>query len=240
MPTGRVVELAPGVYRIPTAPADLVNSYAFRDDDGQVTLVDCGLKRAPAKIVAALHSIHSDPSEVTRIVMTHAHADHAGGLASMRARSGAEVAAHEREAPYLRQGRVPARDSQVRGGRLFTRASGGFSPTDVTEEFSDGDVLKVAGGLRVVHTPGHSPGHVSLLHEPTRVLVTGDAIFNVRGLRWPPRVFCTDFALTTQTAERLADLEYEIAAFTHGPEVRRQARDTVRRFLRDAREEGGA
>ena len=236
MPSSPVVALAPGVYRIPTTPANLVNSIAFRDDDGQVTLVDCGLRRAPRHIVAALAAIGSDPSEVTRIVLTHAHEDHAGGLAGMRARTTAQVAAHEREAPYLRQGRMPARDPQVRGGRLFTRLpGGGFAPTEVTEEFHDGDVLKVAGGLRVLHTPGHTPGHVSLLHEPTGVLVTGDAIFNVRRLRWPIAALCTDFALTQQTADRLGEVEYDVAAFTHGPEIRRDARETVRRFLREAR-----
>jgi len=236
VPSASVVELAPGLYRVPTAPADLVNSFVLRDDDGQVTLVDCGLKRAPRRIVAALAAIGSDPSEVTRIVMTHAHEDHAGGLAGMRARTSADVAAHERDAPYLRQGRTPARDPRSRAGRLFTRLPGGrFAPTEVTEEFHDGDVLKVAGGLRVLHTPGHTPGHVSLLHEPTGVLVTGDAIFNVRGLRWPVAAFCTDFALTQQTADRLGEVEFETAAFTHGPEVRRDARETVRRFLREAR-----
>jgi hypothetical protein len=46
------VQLAPGVWRISTAPADLVNGFAFVSDDGQVTLVDAGLKRAPRRIVA--------------------------------------------------------------------------------------------------------------------------------------------------------------------------------------------
>ncbi|HEY0700411.1 MAG TPA: MBL fold metallo-hydrolase, partial [Micromonospora sp.] len=74
-------ELAPGVFRIPTTIGDYVNVFAFRDDDGQVTLVDCGYWNAPKKIVAALRFIGSDPSDVTRILLTHAHGDHAGGLA---------------------------------------------------------------------------------------------------------------------------------------------------------------
>ena len=59
------------------------------------------------------------------------------------------------------------------------------------EELTDGQVLPVAGGLRVVHTPGHSPGHASYLHEQTGVLITGDAIFNVLGLRWPLKALCS-------------------------------------------------
>ena len=76
------VALAPGVYRIPTL-GDYINSYAFVDDDGSVTLVDCGLKRAPAKIVRALESIGKHPRDVQRIVLTHAHFDHAGGASTM-------------------------------------------------------------------------------------------------------------------------------------------------------------
>jgi glyoxylase-like metal-dependent hydrolase (beta-lactamase superfamily II) len=232
VPAAPAVEVAPGVFRIPLAPSDLVNAYAIKDGDGQVTLVDCGLKRAPRRIVAALDAVGSHSSEVTRIVLTHAHPDHAGGLARMRGLTGASVATHEREAPYVRQGRVPARDQQFFGGRLLTRLPDRFAPTEVSEEFHDGDSLPVAGGLRVVHTPGHTPGHVSLLHEPSGVLVTGDAIFNVRRLRWPPKMFCTDFTLTRQTAERLSEIEFEVAAFTHGPEIRESAREAVRGFVR--------
>jgi glyoxylase-like metal-dependent hydrolase (beta-lactamase superfamily II) len=101
----------------------------------------------------------------------------------------------------------------------------------VARRLADGDVLDVGGGLRIVHTPGHSPGHVSLLHEPTRVLITGDALFNVLGVRWPPRIFCTDFTLTQRTAHVLGELEYDVAAFTHGPEITDGARERVRRFL---------
>jgi hypothetical protein len=55
----------------------------------------------------------------------------------------------------------------------------------------------------------------------------------VRGLRWPIRSFCTDLRLTKQTAVRLAELEYTTAAFTHGPELRDQPREHIRRVLKD-------
>jgi glyoxylase-like metal-dependent hydrolase (beta-lactamase superfamily II) len=101
----------------------------------------------------------------------------------------------------------------------------------VGERLTDGQVLDVAGGLEVVHTPGHSPGHVAYLHRSSGVLITGDSIFNVRGVRWPVKSFCTSFRLTQKTAHRLAELDYTTAAFTHGPHISDQPREAIRRFL---------
>lgn len=227
------VQLAPGVWRIPTAPGDLVNTFAFVDDDGQVTLVDAGTKRAPRQIVAGLEHLDSSPSEVTRIIATHAHADHVGGLNGLAGRTRGRVAVHERDAAYVREGKGPVLDPSSLGGRLFRRNMGA-TPTAVDEELTDGQVVEVGGGLRVLHTPGHTPGHVALLHEPTGVLITGDSIWNIRArMRWPIKALCTDFAMTKQTAEVLGEVDYEVAAFTHGPEIRDGAREAVRGFLRD-------
>ena len=222
--TGRAaVPLADGVWRIPTSIGDLVNAVAFRDPDGSVTLVDPGLRLrfARRKLRAGLRAIGAEPVEVRRIVVTHAHVDHVGGLSALVEQSGAEVHAHEREAVYLRDGRTP----RMRRGR-----PSGFPAVTVAEEFVDGTVLP--GGLRVVHTPGHTPGHVSLLHEPTGVLVTGDALFNVRGIRYSPGWMCTDPELNRKSADALGELGFEVVAFMHGPEVRQGARAAVRAFLR--------
>ena len=228
------VRLAANLWRIPTAPASLVNSFAFVEDDGSVTLVDTGVKQAPPRIVAGLAALGKHPRDVQRIVLTHAHLDHAGGAAEMARQTGAPVSLHEAEHPWAEAGEVLAQPKETSLlGRLLMRAGKQtFTPFEPGSALRDGEVLPVAGGLRVVHTPGHSPGHVSLLHEPSRVLVTGDAIFNVRGLRWSPKSFCADFAMSKQTAHRLGELEYDVAAFTHGPEVRDNAREQVRGFLR--------
>jgi glyoxylase-like metal-dependent hydrolase (beta-lactamase superfamily II) len=226
------VQLAPGVWRIPTAPRDLVNSFALVEDDGQVTLVDAGLKRAPRRIVAGLEHIGVTPSDVTRILVTHAHPDHVGGLSAMRGRTGATVAVHERDAAYVREGKGPVLDRSALGGRLM-RHNGGSAPTPVEEELVDGQVLDVAGGLRVLHTPGHTPGHISLLHEPSGVLITGDSIVHAFSrLRWPFAMRCTDSDLSRRTAHLLGEADFQVAAFSHGPEVRDGAREVVRGFLR--------
>jgi glyoxylase-like metal-dependent hydrolase (beta-lactamase superfamily II) len=225
------VAVAPTVFRIPTVGAASVNSYAFLDDDGSVTLVDCGVQKAPPKIVAGLAAIGKRPADVQRIVLTHAHGDHAGGAAEMASRTGAPLAIHEDDAQYLEAGRHPRPDPSTLGGRLLSRLGPTFPAATAGERLTDGQVLTAGGGLRVVATPGHSPGHISLLHEPTGTLVTGDAIFNVLGLRYSPKPLCNDFRLCRRTAHVLAELEYERVAFTHGPEIRTGGREVLRRFL---------
>ena len=105
----------------------------------------------------------------------------------------------------------------------------------MAQELVDGQVLDVAGGLRVLHTPGHTPGHISLLHPGSGVLITGDSIFNMNSrMSWPTKVFCTSFTQNVQTAHALGEVDYRVAAFTHGPEIRDNAREQVRGFLQRA------
>lgn len=214
---------------------DYINGFLFRDPDEQVTLVDVGLRWSTRRVLDALDAVGSGPSAVTRIVLTHAHSDHAGAAAAVARHTGRDLDVHAADAAYVRAGQAPP----VSGlGRLVPRRAFAFPAAPVGRELQAGELLDVAGGLRVVHTPGHSPGHISLLHEPSRLLITGDALFNMRGVGWPQRYFCTDFRLTQETAHRLADLDYEVAAFTHGPELREGARETIRGFLARAASRG--
>lgn len=228
------VLLSPGIYRIPTA-GDFVNSFAFLEDDGSVTLVDCGLKRAPAKIVTALAYLGRRPQDVQRIVLTHAHNDHAGGAARMVEQTAATgIAIHSADAEYARTGTPPPLDKSFASARLFARLPyGGFSPVAVTDELNNGDTLDVAGGLQIFHTPGHTPGHISLLHPESGVLITGDALFNIRSkIGWPMAAFCTSAAQNKNSAQILSELDFTTAAFTHGPEVTDRPREAITAFLR--------
>lgn len=230
-----LVQIAPDVFRVPVVPADMVNAFALRDDDGQVTLVDTGLKGSPPKIVAALAEMGSAPQDVTRIVVTHSHADHVGGLRRVVDETAASVAVHAGDADDVAAGRGAPIDPSTWFGRLRTRQPG-VAAVAVDTVLADGDELPIAGGLRVVHTPGHTPGHVSLLHRTSGTLITGDAIWNMNARRtWPVLAFCSDVALTQETAHRLAELEYTTAAFMHGPEIRGHGREAIREFLRRPR-----
>src|ERR1700712_3177865 len=228
------VELAPGVWRIPLI-GDYVNGFMLRDDDGQVTLIDMGIASSGKKVIAALRSIGSDPSQVTRLMLTHCHPDHAGGAAYVAEQTGRPVDVHADDAEYARTGTLPPRDQTLRRSKRLSRfPDPKLAPVTVGEELTDGQVVPFAGGIRVIHTPGHSPGHASYLHEESGTLITGDAIFHVLGRRWPLRFLCSDFAMTQKTAHRLAELDYLTAAFTHGPEIRDNGREAIRKFLATA------
>ena len=143
------VRLADGVWRIPTSVGDLVNSIAIRDADGTVTLVDAGLalRFAHRKLRRGLLAIGAAPADVRRIVVTHAHVDHVGGLAKIVEHTGAGVRAHEREAIYLRDGKVP---------RSGPGPSGSFGTVTVAEEFQRRDG---AAGRRRAARGAHAGPH---------------------------------------------------------------------------------
>jgi glyoxylase-like metal-dependent hydrolase (beta-lactamase superfamily II) len=213
------VRLADGVWRVPTAPGDMINSFVLAGPDGGVTVIDAGLKLAPARkrLVAGLAAIGAAPADVRQVVVTHAHPDHVGGLAALVEQTGCGVLAHERESVYLRDGRSP---------RTRRGSARGFPKVTVTTEFQHGALLP--GGLRAVHTPGHSPGHTALVHEQSGVLFTGDAVINLHGVHYAPGFLCTDPVRSRQSADQLGELDFEVAAFAHGPELRRDAKAAVR------------
>jgi len=226
------VQLATGVWRIPTMGSSAINSFAVLDDDGTLALIDTGLKGAPKRLMAALSLIGKRPADVSTILLTHAHGDHVGGAATMREHTSAPVHIGEHDAGFLRDGRRPPLDTSRPLAKVFTYFGTKIPACEVDGTLTEGDLVPVGGGIRVLHTPGHSPGHCSFLLERPGILVTGDALFNWRDkIAYSFAAFCSNFALSKDTADRLGEVDYELAAFTHGPEIRHDARTAVRQFL---------
>lgn len=226
-------ELARGVYRVPHV-GDLLNSFVIVEDDGSVTLVDCGLKGGPRRILRALEDLGKGTEDVQRIVLTHAHSDHAGGAATLvRASQLDGVEAHPSDHPFLAAGMAPPVNAGPTAGRILNRLQDStFEPVPVARGLADGELLDVAGGARVVHTPGHTPGHISVNLLDRGVLITGDCILNPLGRSiWPFAVYCVSPEQNAASAGLLGDLDYTIAAFTHGTEIRDRARERIRSFL---------
>ena len=232
------IEMAPGVFRVPTLGSN-INSFFFTEDDGSITLVDCGLKSAQKKIENAVKFLNRDMSDVKRIIFTHSHDDHAGGAAKVvELASSAKVISHEEEQQFLESGKTPPQDYSHFAGLIFRFIPPSrFTPVSVAQTVRDGEVLPIAGGLQVIHTPGHTPGHISLLHKNSGVLITGDSIFNYGfKVAWSLSAFCTNFEQSKRTALRFLDLDFSTAAFTHGPHIADKGKKSLKKFLGAKRE----
>lgn len=209
-------QLAAGIWRVPTSAADRDNAFFVDGDDG-ITLVDVGWASAPAKLLKALAHQGRAITDLKRIVITHAHPDHVRGLAELRRHVAAEVLIHAGDAGWLRRGRVPAGGrSGVVGTLLDAVPLLHWTPVQPDGHLNDGEVITGSNGLRVIHTPGHSPGHVVLFHEPTKTLLTGDAVFH-RGTTpsQGPAALSHDANVRDRSLRRLP-IDVTSVGFAHG------------------------
>jgi glyoxylase-like metal-dependent hydrolase (beta-lactamase superfamily II) len=157
-----------------------VNCYLVREDDG-LTLVDTTLSRGAAGIVAAANALNLP---IKRIVLTHAHADHVGGLDALAALlPDAQIIAGARDARFL-HGDMSLDDQEPQ-----TKLRGSFQTTK-TQPSRLVHPGELVGSLRVIEAPGHTPGHIALFDERDGSLIAGDA-WQTRGgiavsgtLRW--------------------------------------------------------
>lgn len=224
--------IAPGLYTFENLLVGRV--YLIEDADG-LTLIDGGLPLATNRIIRQITGSGRRLSDIKRILLTHAHPDHVGALPELQARSGAAVIACEIEKPYA-EGTLPVvrpdPESLSSWERLMpTMPMPGKLPT-VDRTVRDGDVIAEAmGGLQVIATPGHSPGHVSFWQPECKILFAGDVLMNafgVSGLRLPFTVSTPDMAENIRSVRKIAELDAEIACFGHGEPIMQDAAAKIR------------
>lgn len=200
-----------------------VHPVLLLDPDGPV-LVDTGLPGQVDTLRRLLNPHQVELGRVRWIVLTHQDLDHIGNAPEVVAESGAEVLAHPEEAPYVEGQRTLLKLAPERLATLAPEARGFFEEwakhpprVRVSRRLEDGDRLPTAGGLRVVHTPGHTPGHVSLYLEAYRVLIAGDALVVADGHLQGPRPEVTlDMQEAMRSLAKLAELDPEFVICYHG------------------------
>ena len=156
----------------------------------------------------SLEDLGWDLDALVGIVLTHQDIDHAGAVATAVDRADLTVYAHEQCAPYV-TGRRPL-VTQVQDTR--------YPPAPVDVELVDGVSFDTsAGPMAVIHTPGHSPGHISLYFREERLLVTGDAMAAPDGtLEGPHEAYTPDMVTAWKSVERCADLNIDRVLCHHG------------------------
>ena len=210
--------LLPGCYLL-----DLGSVNAYLLDHEGLTLIDTGNPGDAPRILSALKSLGYAPTDLQAMILTHHHPDHCGAAAALQEATGARVYMHRDDAEALASGLskrtslapAPGLLNRLLFRFLLARAQTQVEPCTADQWISDGEELPLNGGLKVIHTPGHTEGHVSLLWEQQGgVMFVADAAIHVPKLRVHPgyEVFQTG----RQSLRRLAAESFQVATFGHG------------------------
>jgi len=157
-----------------------------------IVLIDTGIEGTWIKLKEFLQSLRMDLKDVGLIVLTHHHGDHVGSLKKLVELSRAEVAAHKAELELI-------------------KSKTGIEPSIALK---DGDRIR---GLTVIHTPGHTPGHIALLDEMTRTIFVGDLLYEEGGTLFEiPHRYSMDSEGNRRSITKLRDFDFDNLAPSHG------------------------
>jgi glyoxylase-like metal-dependent hydrolase (beta-lactamase superfamily II) len=229
--SGTGVEVLPDLfcYTIQIVNIHLVG----KPNTNDYVLVDAGMPHSADVIITAAEERFGINSRPKAIILTHGHFDHVGAIIDLVQHWQIPVYAHELELPYL-QGELSYSepDPTVEGGMVAKLST--FFPNEPIQLGSHVEKLPADGSVpampdfRWIHTPGHSPGHISLFRENDRTLIAGDAFITVKQdslykvltqkqeINGPPRYFTTDWTAAKESVKKLEALKPAFALTGHG------------------------
>ena len=230
------MEIAPRVHRV----EGVNGSNAVLLADEQMAVVDTGIAGNGDAIVAYIKKIGRSPRDLRWIISTHFHFDHSGSAAELRDLTDAKVVAHHGDTELTADGRrllikgnegeaPPGWFRWLMGRRRPQEQQRLYHDTEVEETVRDGDLIPCLGGIRILHTPGHTPGSICLLAEEPQVLFLGDSVIN--NINRLSRPLMWDRAKRREldaSLHRLRDLQAQAASFGHGPPLTDEVMDRIR------------
>lgn len=204
-----------------------------KPEDEKWVLVDAGMPKSGDKIISVAEEIYGKGKPPSSIILTHGHFDHVGGITTLLKKWDVPVYAHPLELVYLTGKKAyPEPDTSVEGGMLAKISSiYPHEPIDISGAvipLLDDHSLLGLPEWKWVHTPGHSPGHISLFRERDRLLIAGDAFVTVKQdsfykvlvqkeeVQGPPNYLTTDWTAAKKSVINLAALEPEWVITGHG------------------------
>ena len=224
------LEITPDVYQLTIGGTNIILIA-----EEELTLVDTGFPGSSAQLIDLIHKLGRSVEEIRLIILTHSHIDHAGGLADLRKLIQVKVAAHQAD--------IGDTESQMYYPEVIRkllrippfsalRSIISVKPSEVDMQLEGGEVLEPLGGLKVVHTPGHTPGSISLFSPTNKLLIVGDALNEHRGtLRLPPKRVSTDLAQAIDSVKRMARLDFDILCIGHGQPLAEDARSKLQDLI---------
>jgi glyoxylase-like metal-dependent hydrolase (beta-lactamase superfamily II) len=222
-------QIAPGLFELSLG---VVNVFLLESDDG-LALIDTGYPNSADRILSGVAELGRQPGDIRHIIVTHSHPDHIGSLAALQWATGARTYIHALDGPIARAG-TGFRPITPSPGlvpfvmhRMFMRNPPVLEPAQIDQEVADGDVLPIAGGLKAIHTPGHSAGHLAFLWPRGRLLIAGDACATMFGLNLS--IGYEDHQAGHRSLALLSGLDFEIACFGHGRTIQQGAAERFRK-----------
>jgi hydroxyacylglutathione hydrolase len=219
-------------FGIPVSPTITVERfvYVYVLDGERLCLIDTGVAGAEKDISSALQKIDKNLSDVEIILLTHSHPDHIGAASLIQRQSGAQVWAHPNEQPWIENIEQQSRERPVPG---FDKMVAGSVAVD--RLLADGDVLSFGrdSTFRVLYTPGHSSGSISLLGEEDGILFSGDVVPQSGGMP-----IYEDVAALANSLVRLAQIENLAALYSSWgePLYRQSAVEAIRAGMRSLKD----
>lgn len=199
-------------------------------DDNDTVLVDTGYPGQLELFREAVEKAGVPFKSINRVIITHQDMDHIGSLSSIIKYLGGkvQVISHQVEKQYITGEKTPVKIAQLEARRdslsedmkaFHDRLKANYEnfKTDVDRTVVDGELLPYCGGIRVIHTPGHTPGHISLYHIKSRTLVAGDALNIDNGcLAGPNPKYTYDMEEGLESVKRFAGYDIENIVCYHG------------------------
>ncbi len=201
----------------------------FLIEDNGLTLIDSGSKNNADKIFKAIEKGGKNPNNIKQVILTHCHPDHAGSVAEIKKRLRIPVWAHYEDASLVEKGLAVRMPMHLTPGavnwliyNIFIKRAGKIiEAVNVDERLKDKDVLPIAGGIEIIHTPGHCAGHIALLVKNEGVLIAGDICAHMGGLG--VSTVNEDRALSIKSILKAASFDFDIAVFGHGTPLKAAA-----------------
>ena len=220
MPVKRVIK---GVYLVPMGMA---NAYLVESDDG-LTLIDAGYPGKQAAVFGAIRGLGRSVDQLKHLIFTHGHPDHIGSAAAIVRETGARTYMHPLDISMAESG-GPFRPLKPAPGllrrvlcNLVYHPNERLERIAINQHLTVGEILPIAGGFEVIHTPGHCAGQVALLWRPGRMLFAGDVCVNIKGLGDPVGFESLEDGRASQ--RKVASLSFDAAGFGHGEPIARNA-----------------